>query len=249
MYEVFYATTRVARIDAPDRDSAKRGFAAYVLYGDHTRIASDVQLSFGDDAELSPFDPVPAAGTREEMRAWFARREAATETFEPGVFEDPDRTLDSYLRLLAANDPWRLEGHGNRGRTLSAIPVPAGLTTFDDRVRYTFDAARFFDYLRLDIIDALDPLQPQESIRVARLLAVSALHDDALRQIVSSYETIATELRLTERFATPSAIAEPFSVVFAPGEWKQYVAHRHAHPARFLPPADWTSEYPGYGPS
>lgn len=249
MYEVFYATTRVARIDAPDRESAKRGFAAYMLYDDHARIVSDVQLSFGDDAELSPFDPAPIAGSREEMRAWFARREAASETFEPGVFEDPERTLDSYLRLLATNDPWRLEGHGNRGRTLSAVAVPGSVRTFDDRVHYTFDAARFFDYLRLDIIDALDPLRPQDSIRIARLLAVSALHDDGLRQIVSSYETIATEMRLTERFAAQPASDEPFRVGFTSGEWQLYVAHRHAEPERFLPPAGWTSEYPGYDAS
>jgi hypothetical protein len=32
MYEVFYATTRLARIVASDRETAKRSFAAYVLY-------------------------------------------------------------------------------------------------------------------------------------------------------------------------------------------------------------------------
>jgi len=247
MYEVLYATTRVARVDARDAEGAKRGFAAYVLYDDTTRILSDVQLSFGDEAELAPFDPPPVAGSRADMRAWFARRGERAESFEPGLFEDPDRTLDSYLRLLATNDPWRLEGHGSRGRTLSALPVHARLITFDGRISYAFDAARFFDYLRRDIIDALDVAALEASIRISRLVAVSALGDEGLRQIVSAYETIVTELRLTARYANAPPIDEPFSVSFDSAAWQAYVAHRHTQPQRFLPPPDWVSEYPDYG--
>jgi len=244
MFEVFYTTARVARIDAPDRASAKRAFAAFVLYDDHAAVVSDIEVSFGDEAELAPLDPPPVAGSREEMRAWFARSEAQSESFETGTFEDPERTLDAYLRLLATNDPWRLEGHGNRGRVLSALALPGRLTTFDGRIRYSFDAARFFDYLRLDLVVALDPARPQDSIRIERLLAVSALADDGLRQIVSAYETIALQRRLTARFANANNDRPIFQVTFLPAAWAGYVAHRRDEPERFVPPPGWTSAYP-----
>jgi|GEM_PF-3206948 len=244
MFEVFYTTARVARIDAPDRASAKRAFAAFVLYDDHAAVASDIEVSFGDDAELAPLDPPPVAGSREEMRAWFARSEAQSESFETGTYEDPERTLDAYLRLLATNDPWRLEGHGNRGRILSAVALPGQLTTFDGRVSYSFDAARFFDYLRLDLVVALDPARPQESVRIERLLAVSALADDGLRQIVSAYETIALQRRLTARFAVTNDERPTFQVMFHPAAWARYFAHRRGEPERFVPPPGWTSAYP-----
>jgi len=244
MFEVFYTTARVARIDAPDRTSAKRAFAAFVLYDDHAAVVSDIEVSFGDEAELAPLDPPPLAGSREEMRAWFARSEAQSESFETGTFEDPERTLDAYLRLLATNDPWRLEGHGNRGRVLSALALPAHLTTFDGRIGYSFDAARFFDYLRLDVVAALDPARPQDSIRIERLLAVSALADEGLRQIVSAYETIALQRRLTARFAEANDERPAFDVTFLLDHWERYVAHRRDEPRRFVPPPGWTSAYP-----
>ncbi len=247
MFEVFYGTTRIARIDASDGDEAKRRFAAYVLYDEHAHIVSDVELSFGDDAELTPvYGSPPTAGPRSELRAWIARRDAQSEPFEVNVLEDPDRTLDAYLRLLATNDPWRLEGHGSLGRTLSAIPIIADLTTFDDRIRYRFEATQFLDYLRLDVVAALDPLRPQESIRVANLVDVAALHDETLRQIVSSYEAIVRELRLTARFASVTAVERAFDVTFEAESWRRYVDHRIAEPARFLPPPGWTSAFPTY---
>ena len=244
MYEVFYTTARVARIDAADRTAAKRGFGAFVLYDDQSAIVSDLEVSFGDDAELAPVDPPPIDGSREAMRAWFARSEAQSERFEAATFEDPNRTLDAYLRLLATNDPWRLEGHGNRGCRLSAHSLWGRLETGDGRIVYTFDAARFFDYLRFDLVAALDPNRPQDSVRVERLLAVSALDDANLRQIVSAYETIAMQLRLTEQFCDSIPIAQTFALSFAADEWARYLAHRRADPQRFLPPAGWTSAYP-----
>ena len=250
MYEVLYATTRIARIDAADRESAKRRFAAYILYEDQTYIVSDTQLSNGDDAELTPAaEAAPAGGTRADLRAWLARRDAQAETFEVNVFEDPDRRIDAYLRLLATNDPWRLEGHSSLGRVLSAVPVLADLTTFDGRVRFRFDATQFLDYVRLDIIVALDRLRPQESIRVANLIDVAALHDDALRQIASAYETIVNELHLTSRFSSGATVESPFDISFEAENWLRYVAHRIAEPERFLPPAGWTSAFPTYDDS
>jgi hypothetical protein len=249
MYEVFYATTRVARIAAVTRDDAKRRFAAYVLYDDATHVASDVQLSFGDNAEVSPADAPPVAGSREEMRAWSGRRDELSEAFETGLYEDPERTLEPYLRLLATNDPWRLEGHSYLGRTLSAVTLAATLTTFDARVTYRFDAAQFLDYLRLDVIRAIDPARLRESISPTQLVSVAALHDEGLRQIVSSYETILTECRLTDRFADVPAGREAFSVSFAFADWQQYLDHRLAEPQRFLPPPDWQSAWPRDGDS
>src|SRR5450755_1152206 len=203
MYEVFYATTRIARIAAADREAAKRCFAAYVLYDECDHVVSDVQLSFGDDAEVTPFeDDAPVAGSREDVRAWVARRDAQAEPFEVNCFEDPERTLDAYLRLLATNDPWRLEGHGSLGRTLSAVPILADLATFDGRITYRFDATQFLDYVRFDVVASLDPRRPRDSIRIGNLVDVAALHDDDLRQIASSYATIAAELRLTARYGT-----------------------------------------------
>jgi hypothetical protein len=249
MYEVFYATTRVARITAPTRDDAKRRFASYVLYDDTVHVASDVQLSFGDNAEVSPADAPPVAGSREEMRAWSGRRDALSEAFEAGMYEDPERTLEPYLRLLATNDPWRLEGHSYLGRTLSAVALGATLTTFDARVMYRFDAAQFLDYLRLDVIRAIDPARLHESISPMQLVSVAALHDEGLRQIVSSYETILTELRLTQRFASEPVAREAFSVSFAPADWQRYLDHRLAEPGRFVPPPDWQSAWPRDGDS
>ncbi len=250
MYEVTYVTTRIARIGADDRDSAKRRFAAYVLYDELTYLESDVQLSFGDDAELTPlFGEAPTAGSRSELRAWLARREETSEAFEPSVYEDPSRNVDTYLRLLATNDPWRLEGHGSLGRTLSAVPQLAELQTFDRRIAYRFDATQYLDYLRLDNITALDPLRPQESLSVESLIDVSALHDEALRQIASSYETIVRERRLTARFCGGTHVDEAFTVTFEPAEWGRYVAHRRAQPERFLPGPGWRSAFETYGDS
>jgi hypothetical protein len=247
MYEVFYATTRIARIDAPDRDSAKRRFAAYVLYDECEHVVEDVQLSFGDDAEITPYEgDAPVAGSRDDVRAWIAGRDAEAEAFEVNFFEDPERTLDAYLRLLATNDPWRLEGHGSLGRTLSAVPVFADLTSFDGRIAYRFDATQFLDYIRLDVLASLDPQRPQDSIRIDSLIDVAALHDDALRQIASSYATIATELRLTARYARGPHIERAFEVTFEAETWKRYIAHRIAEPERFLPPPGWTSAFPTY---
>ncbi len=247
MYEVLYVTSRVARLRAPDREAAKRRFAAYVLYDDVAHVASDVQLSFGDDAELTPAPGhAPTAGSRSELRGWLARRNEQSETFEASVYEDPERTLDAYLRLLATNDPWRLEGHGSLGRTLSAIRVFGDLTTFDGRIRYRFDATQYVDYLRLDSITALDPSAPQASFDVDGLVDVSALHDEALRQIASSYGAIVRERRLTQPFAHAPHDARPFEVTFAPEEWRRYVAHRLAEPERFLPPPGWVSAFATY---
>jgi len=248
MYEVFYVTTRIARIAAADRESAKRHFAAYVLYDDCRQVVSDVQLSFGDDAEITLFESEPpVAGTREEIRAWVARRDAQAEAFEVNCFEDPERTVDAYLRLLATNDPWRLEGHGSLGRTLSAVPICADLSTFDGRISYQFDATQFFDYVRFDVLAALDPQRPQESIRIENLIDVAALHDDTLRQIASSYATIAAELRLTATFSTSPRVDRALEVTFASENWDRYLAHRRAEPGRFLPPPGWRSAFPAYG--
>jgi hypothetical protein len=249
MYEVFYATTRVARIAALTRDDAKRRFAAYVLYDDTAHVVSDVQLSFGDNAEVSPADVPPVAGSREDMRAWSEWREALSEAFETGMYEDPERTLEPYLRLLATNDPWRLEGHSYLGRTLSAVALQATLTTFDARVTYRFDCAQFLDYLRLDVVRAIDPARLHESISPTQLVSVAALHDEGLRQIVSSYDTILTELRLTQRFAGEPVAREAFSVSVGAADWQQYLDHRLAEPKRFLPPADWQSAWQRDGDS
>jgi len=247
MYEVFYATTRIARIDAPGRDAAKRRFAAYVLYDQCEHVVSDVQLSFGDDAEITPYEgDAPVAGSREDVRTWIAGRDAQAEAFEVNLFEDPERTLDAHLRLLAMNDPWRLEGHGSLGRTLSGVRVYADLVSFDRRVAYRFDATQFLDYIRLDVLESLDPLRPRDSIRVDSLIDVAALHDDALRQIASSYGTIAAELRLTARYARGPVIERAFDVTFALEGWQRYIAHRVAEPERFLPPPGWTSAFPTY---
>jgi hypothetical protein len=247
MYEVTYATTRVARIAALDREAAKRSFAAYVLYDDCQRIVFDVQLSFGDDAELAPFEAEPpVAGPGDALRTWLARRDEQTEAFEPGTYEDPERKLDPYLRLLATNDPWRLEGHSSLGRRLSDVPVFADLVTFDGRVTYRFDAARFLDYVRLDVVASLDPRRPHESIRVDNVVDVSALRDERLRQIASSYETIATEYRLTAKFARGPRVDRAFALTFDAASWEAYLAHRRAEPQRFLPPPGWTSAFPTY---
>ncbi len=247
MYEVLYATTRLARIRAADRETAKRRFAAYVLYDEDDAIISDVQLSFGDDAELAPFEgDAPVAASRSELRGWMANRDAQSEPFEIGYFEDAERSIDAYLRLLATNDPWRLEGHGSLGVTLSAVPMRAHLRTFDGRVCYRFDAARYLDYLRLDVLAALDPLRPQDSIRLESLVDVCALQDDALRQIASSYATIVSELRLVAKLSDGPKVDRAFDVTFADEPWKQYMAHRLAEPARFMPPPGWTSAFPSY---
>lgn len=247
MYEVSYVTTRVARIDANDRESAKRRFAAYVLYDELKYLVSDVQLTFGDDAELTPpLGEAPTAGSRSELRAWLARREETSEAFEPGLYEDPARNVDTYLRLLATNDPWRLEGHGSLGRTLSAVPVSAKLRTFDRRIAYRFDATQYLDYLRLDNVTTLDPLRPHESLSIESLVDVSALHDDALRQISSSYDAIVREQGLTARFCT-EPVGQPFAVTFEPEAWGRYVAHRRAEPERFLPAPGWRSAFETYG--
>ena len=249
MFEVFYTTSRVATIDAGDRETAKRRFAAYVLYDDVAHVRSDLHVTAADAAEVTPaLGAVPTKGTRDEMRAWLARSAAEAESFEVGLFEDPERRLDTYLRLLATNDPWRLEGHGSLGRVLSAVPISADLTTFDGRVRYRFDATQFLDYVGADAIATLDPARPHDSVRVANMIDVSALHDDGLRQIASSYEAIANEHRLTARFAADRAApVAPFTVTFARESWLAYAAHRAAEPARFLPPPDWTSAFPSYG--
>lgn len=247
MYEVFYATTRVARLTAADRETAKRRFAAYALYDECEHIRSDVQLSFGDDAELTPDEgDAPVAGSRADVRAWLERREAQAEVFEVSQYEDPQRAIEPYLKLLATNDPWRLEGHGSLGRTLSAVPLLAELTTFDRRIAYTFDAARYFDYLRFDIAASLDPRAPEASVRIAALIDVAALNDEGLRQIASSYATIVAEYRLTARFAGADPGFQPFGVTLAVESWRAYLAHRVAEPARFLPPPNWTSAFPDY---
>jgi hypothetical protein len=248
MYEVFYATTRIARIEAVDREAAKRRFAAYVLYDECGHVVSDVQLSFGDDAEVTPSEgDAPVAGSREELRAWVARRDSQAEAFEVSLFEDPERKLDAYLWLLATNDPWRLEGHSSLGRTLSAVPMFGDLVTFDGRVAYRFDATQFLDYVRFDVLASLDPQRPRDSIRIDNLVDVAALHDEVLRQIASSYETIASEFRLTAKFATGPAVERAFDVTFALEPWNRYIEHRTADPGRFLPPPGWTSAFPTYG--
>jgi hypothetical protein len=248
MYEVSYATTRLAHVRAHDRESAKRRFAAYVLYDEIEHVEADVALSFGDGAELAPaLGPAPTAGTRAELRAWLARRDEASEAFEPSLYEDPERNVDAYLRLLATNDPWRLEGHGSLGRPLSAIPVYAILTTFDRRITYRFDATQYFDYLRLDNVTSLDPLLPHESVAVESLVDVSALRDEALRQIASSYVAIVRERRLTARYCADEASAQPFGVRIEPDEWRRYVEHRLAQPQRFMPPPGWISAFETYG--
>ncbi len=248
MYEVFYVTTRIARIAAADRETAKRRFAAYVLYDECDHVVSDVQLSFGDDAEVAPFESdAPVAGSREDVRAWVARRDAQAEAFEVSLFEDPERTLDAYLRLLATNDPWRLEGHGSLGRTLSAIPIFADLVTFDGRIVYRFDASQFLDYVRFDVLASLDPRRPQDSIHIDNLVDVSALRDDDLRQIASSYAAIAGEFRLTAKYTAGPSVERAFEVTFTDEAWNRYIAHRTAEPNRFLPPPGWTSAFPTYG--
>ena len=162
-------------------------------------------------------------------------------------FEDPERTLDAYLRLLATNDPWRLEGHSSLGRRLSAVPMFAELATFDGRIVYQFDATQFLDYLRFDVLTSLDPRRPQESIRIDNLVDVAALHDDALRQIASSYATIGCELRLTAKYASGARLERVYDVTFVATSWNRYVAHRRDEPDRFLPPPGWTSAFPRYG--
>jgi len=247
-FEVIHTTTRLARIDAADRESAKRRFAAYVLYGETAHVAADVETGFGDDAELAPYAGAPPATA--DLRAWLARRDAESERFEPALFEDPSRRIDAYLRLLAANDPWRLEGHGSLGRALSAVPAFAVLATCDGRIRYRFEATTFLDYLRADVALAIDPARPGATVRVANLVDVAALHDDGLRQIASSYDVIARECALTAPFASGTsavAIAEPYGVVFDEPSWRAYVDHRREDPERFLPPAGWTSAFPTYG--
>jgi hypothetical protein len=149
--------------------------------------------------------------------------------------------------LLATNDPWRLEGHGSLGRTLSAVPVHADLATFDGRITYRFDATQFLDYVRFDVLASLDPRRPQESIRIDSLVDVAALHDADLRQIASSYAAIAAEFRLTARYATRPRVERAFDVTFAAESWSSYIAHRTAEPDRFLPPPGWTSAFPTYG--
>ena len=248
MYEVFYATTRIARLEAADRETAKRRFAAYVLYDECDDIVSDVELSFGDEAEITPFEgDAPVAGAREDVRAWVARRDALSESFEVSFFEDPERKLEPYLRLLATNDPWRLEGHSSLGRALSAFPISADLVSFDGRIAYRFDATQFLDYVRFDVVASLDPLRPQDSIRIDSLVDVAALHDGALRQIAASYDAIVREFRLTDRYATGPRINDPFRVTFEVAAWRGYLAHRVAEPHRFLPPPGWTSAFPTYG--
>ncbi len=247
MYEVLYATTRVALVEADTAEMAKRRFAAYVLYDRYDYIRSDVQLTVGDDAEVAPFEgDAPLAGSRADMRAWVAHRDAQVQPFEVGLFEDSERSLDAYLRLLATNDPWRLEGHGSLGIQLSLVPLFADLVTFDGRISYRFEATQFFDYLRFDMLASLDPLRPHESIRIESLIDVSALHDAALRQVASSYTIIAGELRLTERYSAERPAGAPFSVTLAVDSWQRYVAHRIAEPHRFLPPAGWRSAFPTY---
>lgn len=247
MYEVVYATTRVARVEAADREIAKRRFAAYVLYGECHNVVSDVQLSCGDDAEVAPFEgDAPVAGSRADVRAWLENRDAQSETFEVAYFEDPERSVDAYLRLLATNDPWRLEGHGSLGKTLSAVPIFADLVTFDRRIAYRFDATQFLDYLRFDVLASFDPARPQDSIRIDSLVDVAALRDDTLRQIASSYATILTELRLTASCAAGPKIERAFDVTFAADAWSRYIGHRIAEPARFLPPLGWSSAFPTY---
>ena len=245
VFDVYYATGRLARIEANDVESAKRRFAAFVLYDDVAHVRSDVRLMEAADAEVTPsFGAMPTRGTRDEMRAWLARSEAAAEPFEVGLFEDPERRLETYLRLLATNDPWRLEGHGSLGRTLSAVALHADLTTFDERIRYRFDATQFLDYLAYEAIASLDPARPHESFRISNLVDVSALNDEGLRQIASSYDTIATERRLTARFAgTARETHAPYSVTIDRDEWRAYVDHRRAEPSRFLPPSDWRSSH------
>ncbi len=248
MYEIMYVTTRVARVQAGDSETAKRRFANYVLYDRHDDIVSDVQLSVGDDAEVSPSaDDAPVAGSRDELRAWISDRYDQSEPFEVNCYEDPERSIDSYLRLLATNDPWRLEGHGSLGKTLSAVPMFAQLTTFDRRIEYRFDATQFLDYLRYDVLASLDPARPQESFRIESLVDVSALHDDTLRQIASSYAIVITEFRLTEEFAFGPAIDSPFAVTLDPLLWRNYLEHRSSDPERFLPPKGWVSAFPAYG--
>ncbi len=248
MYEVSHWTARVARVGAPDRETAKRRFAAYVLYDDRSDIVFDVQLSFGDNAEIVRCEgDAPVSGSRDELRDWLSRRDAEAEAFEVGLFEDREQRLDAYLRLLATNDHWRLEGHGSLGKRLSAVPMPADMVTFDRRISYRFDATQFLDYLRFDVLAALDPRRPHESLRVESLIDVAALHDEGLRQIVSSYEIIANELRLTARFSSAPDPGPTFVVTFADAAWNAYIAHRAAEPARFLPPPGWTSAFPAYG--
>lgn len=247
MYEVLYATNRVARVAASDRELAKRRFAAYVLYDDDEHIAFDVQLSFGDEAEVAPFEnDAPVTGAREDVHRWLSRRDEQTEPFEVSLFEDSERSLDAFLRLLATNDPWRLEGHSSLGRRLSAVDVTAELVTFDGRITRCFDAARFLDYVRFDVIEALDPERPQDSIRIESLVDVAALEDDVLRQIVSSYETIANEYRLTAKYSSGPPVERAFSVTLSRGSWQAYLDHRRAEPDRFLPPPGWTSPFPSY---
>jgi hypothetical protein len=248
MYEVSYATTRIARIRADDSESAKHRFAAYVLYDEVAHIESDVQLNFGDESRVTPgLGPAPTAGSRSELRAWLARHDEESEAFEPSLYEDAERNVDAYLRLLATNDPWRLEGHGSLGRPLSAIPLHAVLTTFDRRIDYRFDATQYFDYLRLDSVTSLDPLLPHESVNLESLVDVSALRDEALRQIASSYLAIARERRLTARYCADEPAALPFGVTIEHDEWRRYVEHRLAQPKRFMPPPGWTSPFETYG--
>ena len=105
MYEVLYATTRVARIAAADSDSAKRRFAAYVLYDETDHVVSDVQLSFGDDAEVTPFGDAPVAGSPTCGPGW----PAATRS------PNPSRSIVSRIpsvRLMHTCGCWRPTIHG-----------------------------------------------------------------------------------------------------------------------------------------
>ena len=240
VFEVAYATTRLARVRANDRESAKRRFAAYVLYDDGTFIDSDVVIASGEDAHVTPsLGSPPVTGSGDEMRAWLKHHDGETEAFDVGLFEDRERAIGAYLQLLAANDPWRLEGHGSFGRRLSSVAMHATLVTFDGRIRYRFDATPYLDYVRLDVLETLDLSNLHESIRIEALVDVSALHDEALRQIASSYETIANEFRLTARFARNTFDGTAFGVEFAAGEWRAYLDHRRTNRERFLPPDGW----------
>jgi hypothetical protein len=125
--------------------------------------------------------------------------------------------------------------------------MPAELITFDARITYEFDATQFLDYVRLDVLAALDPQSPGDSVRIESLVDVAALHDDRLRQIVSSYASIATELLLTAKFATGPRIGRAYDVTFAVSPWERYLAHRRAEPDRFLPPPGWQSAFRSYG--
>lgn len=233
-------TTRRAILDARDREDAKRRFAAYVLYDEVAGVRSDIVIAGGEHAELTPaMGAPPIEGGAREMRAWLKRHDEETEAFDVALYEDGERAIGNYLQLLAANDPWRLEGHGSYGRVLSGVAVYATLRTFDRRIEYRFDATQYFDYVRLDVLAALDPHRLRESVRVDALVDVSALRDRALQQIASSYEGIANEMRLTARFTDAPAPERPYDVALDAGDWAAYLQHRRDEPERFAPPAGW----------